>query len=104
KMQVNGYASPDGVVQTDGSINCNAGLAYRYSYCNAMIQTSCGQNILNMMTSAVCTQFSARYCNQGYQPPVVYSPYPYPLYAGEVIGNTVITTPSPVYPVDQIGE
>lgn len=104
QLQPNGYASPDGVVGADGSLNCSANLAYRYSACNATISSACESNITNMMSSSICTQFSARYCNQGYTPPVVYSPYPYPLYAGEVIGNTVVTTPSPQYTVDQTGE
>src|SRR5262249_45968310 len=103
-VQPNGYGSPDGVVNSSGQLNCGAPLAYRYSNCNAQISTACMSNITYMTATPVCTQFSARYCNQGYVAPVVYSPYPYPLFAGEIIGNTVVTQPSPVYTVDSVGE
>ncbi len=102
--QANGYASPDGVVQANGQLDCTKPLAFRYSQCNSVISQACMTNITTMMTSQVCTNFSARYCNQGYVAPQVYSPYPYPLVAGQVIGNQIVTTPSPVYDTDHTGE
>lgn len=102
----NGYASPDGVVDASGKVNCGATYAYRYSYCNTQVSQACMANITTMASSQVCEQFSARYCNQGYSAPSFYSSCPYPYTAGETCGTSYFTTPSPTQAtqVDIIGE
>lgn len=103
---VNGYSSPDGVVDSSGKVNCGATYAYRYSACNTQVSQACMANVTTMASSQVCEQFSARYCNAGYTPPQFYSQCPYPYYAGETCGTSYFTTPSPTQAtqVDIIGE
>jgi hypothetical protein len=104
-IQANGFASPDGVVQANGQVDCTQNLAYRYTECNTTVAPACMANINTMTSSQVCENFGARYCNTGaYVAPQVYSPYPYPLQLGQVIGNQVVTQLPPAHQVDVIGE
>jgi hypothetical protein len=95
QVAVNGYASPDGVFDASGKPNCGATYAYRWSVCNQQVATACMSNMTTMISSPVCQQFSARYCNLGYQAPVFYSACPFPYTAGQVCGNSYFTAASP---------
>jgi hypothetical protein len=104
-VAANGYSSPDGVVNSSDVVDCTKALAYRYTECNTTIAAACIANVVTMMSSTSCEDFGARYCNTGaYVVPQVYSPYPYPLYVGEVIGTQVVTVPSASHPTDVLGE
>ena len=93
-----GYGDLSGVIRSDGTVNCGVNAAYGYSACDSQLSQACS-SVNTMMTSAVCQQFSARYCGVGgYQPVVVTSPTmgcPYPYFAGEVCGNSYFTANSP---------
>ena len=96
---------PIGVVNASDVVDCTKPLAYRYTECNSTLATSCNANVTTMMTSTVCQDFGARYCSTGaYVVPQVYSPYPYPLTVGQVIGTQVVTVPSASHPTDVVGE
>ena len=94
-----GYGDLSGTVKSDGTLNCGTNAAYAYSGCNQQLVQACGSNVNTMMTSAICQEFSDRYCNMGgYQPVIVASPVPgcpYPYVAGEVCGSAYFTSPSP---------
>lgn len=103
-VQPNGYASPDGVIQANDIADCTKNYAYRYTECDGTVAAACYKNLTYMMTSPICQQFGARYCATGaYEAPQVYSPYPYPLEVGQVIGNQVVTVPPKQHEVDVEG-
>jgi hypothetical protein len=97
----NGYATPDGVFDTSANPNCGATYAYRYDVCDQQVSAACMSSAQTMINSPVCQQFSARYCNLGYdpttQPALNANPgCPWPYYPGEACGTSYFTAPTPV--------